>query len=114
MALVAIAALWLFELSPLRASVAILQASLPIAANLYVLAHRHGVHAGRISSAILVSTALAVVTVSAVLGWLHPGPRAARAGVRRPADPCTRVHGRLYGRGRPRGPPALPGPAATP
>lgn len=72
-AAVALAALWLFDLSSLWASVAILQASLPIAANVYVLAHRYGVHAGQISSAILVSTALAVVTVSAVLAWLHPG-----------------------------------------
>lgn len=71
--LVATAALWLFHLSPLWASVAIVQASLPIAANVYVLAQRYETHAGQISTAILVSTAAAVVTVSAVLAWLHPG-----------------------------------------
>lgn len=72
--LVAAAVLWLFELSPLWASVAILQASLPIAANVYVLAQRYEVHAGQISTAILVSTAIGVVTASAVLAWLYPGP----------------------------------------
>lgn len=71
--LVAAAALLLFDLSPMWASVAIVQASLPIAANVYVLAQRYEVHAGQISSAILVSTALAVVTVSLVLAWLYPG-----------------------------------------
>lgn len=71
--LVAGAALWLFELSPLWTSVAIIQASLPIAANVYVLAKRYEVHAGPISSAILASTAVAVFTVSALLALLHPG-----------------------------------------
>lgn len=72
-ALVAAAALLVFDLSPLWASVAILQASLPIAANVYVLAQRYDVHAGQISTAILFSTGLAVLTVSGVLVWLHPG-----------------------------------------
>lgn len=72
--LVAAAALWLFDLSPLWASVAIVQASLPIAANVYVLAQRYEIHAGQISTAILVSTAVGVVTVSAVLAMLYPGP----------------------------------------
>lgn len=72
--LVAAAALWLFDLSPLWTSVAILQAALPIAANVYVLAQRYEVHAGQISSSILVSTAIGVVTASAVLAWLYPGP----------------------------------------
>ncbi len=72
-ALVAAAALLVFDLSPLWISVAILQASLPIAANVYVLAQRYEVHAGQISTAILVSTALAVFTVSGVLAWFHPG-----------------------------------------
>lgn len=71
--LVAAAALLVFDLSPLWISVAILQASLPIAANVYVLAQRYEVHAGQISTAILVSTALAVFTVSGVLAWFHPG-----------------------------------------
>jgi len=73
-ALVAGAALWLLDLSPLWTAVAIVQASLPIAANVYVLAQRYDTHAGQVSTAILVSTAAAVVTVSAVLAWLHPGP----------------------------------------
>lgn len=71
--LVAAAAVFVFELSPLWTTVAILQASLPIAANVYVLAQRYDVHAGQVSTAILVSTALAVFTVSAVLALLHPG-----------------------------------------
>lgn len=70
--LVAAAVLWLVDLAPLWAAVAIVHASLPIAANVYILAQRYGVHAEQVSTAILVSTALAVVTVSALLAWLGP------------------------------------------
>ncbi|MGD8429952.1 MAG: AEC family transporter, partial [Ectothiorhodospiraceae bacterium] len=71
--LVAITALYVFDLSPLWASVAIVQASLPIAANVYVLAQRYEVHAGQVSTAILISTAVSVFTVSIVLAQLYGG-----------------------------------------
>lgn len=70
-ALVAVMALWVFELPPVWAAVAILQAALPIAANVYVLAQRYDLHAGRISTAIFVSTAAAVVTISLLIGFLY-------------------------------------------
>ncbi|HET8700562.1 MAG TPA: AEC family transporter [Nitrococcus sp.] len=70
--LVSGAALLVFHLPPLWAAVAITQASLPIGANVYVLAQRYQVHARSISTAVLVSTTLAVLTVSVVLSWLYP------------------------------------------
>ncbi|WP_198007251.1 AEC family transporter [Nitrococcus mobilis] len=66
------AALFVFHLPPLWAAVAITQAALPTGANVYVLAQRYQLHAGPISTAVLVSTTLAVSTVSAVLSWLYP------------------------------------------
>jgi len=71
--LVAAAALLVFHLPPLWAAVAIVQSSLPTAANVYVLAQRYQIHAGQISTTILVSTLFAVVTVSLVLPWLYHG-----------------------------------------
>lgn len=70
--LVSAAALFVFHLPPLWAAVAITQAALPTGANVYVLAQRYEVHARSISTAVLVSTTLAVLTVSAVLSWLYP------------------------------------------
>lgn len=70
--LVSSAALFVFHLPPLWAAVAITQAALPTGANVYVLAQRYQVHAGSISATVLLSTTLAVLTVSAVLSWLYP------------------------------------------
>lgn len=70
-ALVAGMALWVFELPPVWAAVAILQAALPIAANVYVLAQRYDLHAGRISTAIFVSTAVGVATISVLISGLY-------------------------------------------
>lgn len=70
--LVSGAALFIFQLPPLWAAVAITQAALPTGANVYVLAQRYQVHVGSVSTAVLVSTTLAVLTVSAVLLWLYP------------------------------------------
>ena len=57
----------LFTVDPLWASVAILGASLPIAANVFILARQYDTHLERASSAILLSTAISVITVSALL-----------------------------------------------
>ena len=70
-ALVAIMALWVFDLPPVWASVAILQAALPIAANVYVLAQRYERRPERISTAIFVSTAVGVLTISLLIGRLY-------------------------------------------
>jgi malonate transporter len=66
------AAIWfattrLFDVDPLWASVAILGASLPVAANVFIVARQYDTYVDRTSSAILVSTAISVVTVSALL-----------------------------------------------
>ena len=45
-------------------------ASLPVAGNVYILAQHYGVAPQRVSAAILVSTAVSIVTVSLVIGWL--------------------------------------------
>jgi malonate transporter len=66
------AAIWfatthLFDVDPLWASVAILGASLPVAANVFIVARQYDTYVDRISSAILISTAISVFTVSALL-----------------------------------------------
>jgi malonate transporter len=66
------AAMWLtttriFDLDPLWATVAILGASLPVAANVFIVAKQYDTYVDRTSSAVLVSTAVSVVTVSALL-----------------------------------------------
>ena len=71
-ALVAGLALWVFDLPPVWAAVAILQAALPIAANVYLLAQRYDQRPQQVSTAIFVSTAAAVVTISLLISWLAP------------------------------------------
>jgi malonate transporter and related proteins len=66
------AAIWfattrLFDVDPLWASVAILGTALPVAANVFIVAEQYDTYVERVSSAILVSTAISVVTVSALL-----------------------------------------------
>jgi predicted permease len=45
-------------------------ASLPVAGNVYILAQHYGVAPHRVSASILVSTAVSIVTVSAVIAWV--------------------------------------------
>jgi predicted permease len=71
------AAMWfattqLFDVDPLWATVAILGASLPVAANVFIVAKQYDTYVERTSSAILVSTIVSVVTVSALLTVLSP------------------------------------------
>ncbi|HLL98181.1 MAG TPA: AEC family transporter, partial [Rubrobacteraceae bacterium] len=71
------AAMWfattqLFDVDPLWAKVAILGASLPVAANVFIVARQYDTYVERTSSAILVSTIVSVVTVSALLTVLSP------------------------------------------
>ena len=66
------AAIWLattriFDVDPLWATVAILGAALPVAANVFIVAKQYDTYVERVSSAILISTAISVVTVSALL-----------------------------------------------
>lgn len=53
-----------FGLSPTATAVATITAALPVGANVFVLAQRYDVLAGRASGAVLVSTALSVVSVA--------------------------------------------------
>ena len=67
---VGFAALVLFEVDPFRAGVIIAVSSLPVAGNIYMLAQHYGVAPVRVSTAILVSTAASILTVSLVVGWV--------------------------------------------
>lgn len=56
-----------FDVEPLWTTAALLGAALPIAANVFVVARQYDVYVTRSSSAVLVSTAVSMVTVSALL-----------------------------------------------
>jgi malonate transporter len=57
----------LFDVQPLWATAALLGAALPIAANVFIVARQYDVYVARTSSAILVSTAVSVLFVPALL-----------------------------------------------
>jgi predicted permease len=57
----------IFSVDPLWATAALLGAALPIAANVFIVARQYNVYVTRTSSAILVSTAVSLVSVSALL-----------------------------------------------
>ena len=57
----------IFDVDPLWTSAALLGAALPVAANVFVVARQYDVYVTRASGAVLVSTAVSMVTVSALL-----------------------------------------------
>ena len=67
---VGFAALFLFGVGPFKAGVVIAVAALPVAGNVYMLAQHYGIAPARVSTAILISTALSILTVSLVVGWV--------------------------------------------
>ena len=69
-AAVAWAALMVFEVEPFKAGVVVAAAALPVAGNVYILAQHYGVAVQRVSTSILISTALSIVTVSLVIAWV--------------------------------------------
>lgn len=69
-AAVAFAALVLFPVEPFDAAVMIAAASLPVAGNVYILAQHYGIAPQRVSASILISTAVSILTVSAVIAWV--------------------------------------------
>ena len=71
-AAVFLATTYLFDVDPLWATVATLGAALPVAANVFIVALQYDTYVERVSSAILVSTAVSVITVSALLLFLSP------------------------------------------
>ena len=70
-AAVAVSALILFDVPPYAAAVMIAAASLPVAGNVFMLAQHYEVAPKRVSSAILISTMVAIITVSLVIGWVN-------------------------------------------
>jgi predicted permease len=66
--LVLLVAAYVFRLEPLAVSTLALMAALPVAGTAFLFAERGGANSERIAAAILVSTALAFVSFSA-LGW---------------------------------------------
>jgi malonate transporter and related proteins len=61
----------IFSVDPLWATAALLGAALPIAANVFIVARQYNVYVSRTSSAILISTALSLISVSGLLLVLH-------------------------------------------
>ena len=71
-AAVALTALTLFPVDPFTFAVLIACAAMPVAGNVYILAQHYGVAPQRVSAAILISTAISVVTLTAVIAWVSP------------------------------------------
>jgi malonate transporter and related proteins len=71
-AAVAVLAFWVFPVEPFAAAVMVVAASLPVAGNVYILAAHYGVAPQRVSSAILISTAVSIVTVTFVVAQVGP------------------------------------------
>ena len=69
-AAVALAALKVFSVEPFAASVMIAASAFPVAGNVFILAQHYGVAPQRVSAAILISTAVAVLTVTGVVALL--------------------------------------------
>jgi hypothetical protein len=72
-AIMAVMALYVFDLPPLAAAVAILTAACPSGANVFIMARQYDIYLGRSASAVLISTAVSVVTLSLLLAILKPG-----------------------------------------
>lgn len=62
----------LFDIDPLWATAALVGASLPIAANVFIVARQYDVYVNRTSTAVLVSTAVSLISVSVLLAALSP------------------------------------------
>lgn len=71
-ALVAVGVLILFPLDPYSAAIVIASAALPVAGNVYMLAQHYGIAPHRVSAAILISTAVSILTVPPVIAWVSP------------------------------------------
>ncbi|WP_374393287.1 AEC family transporter [Tabrizicola sp.] len=66
-------ACWLFGVTGYAAGVMIAAAALPVAGNVFILAQHYRVAPQRVSTAILLSTAASVLTVTAVIALLSQG-----------------------------------------
>lgn len=68
--LVGIGLLVLFPIAPFPATVVIAAAAMPVAGNVYMLAAHYRVAPQRVSAAILLSTAVSILTIPMVIAWL--------------------------------------------
>ena len=66
-------AAFLFGVAPFAGGVMVAAAALPVAGNVYMLSQYFGVAVQRVSGAILISTALSVLTVPLVVHWVLQG-----------------------------------------
>lgn len=71
-AFVALGAFFVFPVSSYQAAVMVSAAALPVAGNVFILAQHYGIAPQRVSAAILISTVVSIVTVSAVIAWVQP------------------------------------------
>lgn len=71
-ALAAISAFLIFNVEPFAAAVMVAAASLPVAGNVYILAAHYDIHQTRISASILISTIIAVGSVSTIIALVAP------------------------------------------
>lgn len=72
-AVTAVVAFGFLAMEPDLAAIAVIDAALPIAANVYIMASAYNVYVDRASTAILVSTLISMFTVSALILLLGPG-----------------------------------------
>ena len=63
---------YVFALDPLWSKAAVILSAMPIGANPYVIAQQYKLHVETLSSAVIVSTAISVVTIFFLLIWLGP------------------------------------------
>ena len=66
-------AAWALAVDPVAAGVMVAAAALPVAGNVYILAHHFGVAQERVSAAILMSTAISIATVPTVIHLIPKG-----------------------------------------
>jgi len=64
----------IFKVEETWAAIAMIQATMPIAASVFVMATQYQVYAARVSTAVLASTAVAVVSVTAAIAHYAPQP----------------------------------------
>lgn len=67
------AASWAFGVDPVATGVMVAAAALPVAGNVYILAHHFGVAQERVSAAILLSTAISIATIPYVIHIIPKG-----------------------------------------
>lgn len=61
-----------FDVPPLWVAVAVVTAAMPVGVNTYLFAERYAVGQGESAAAILLSTALSILTLALILAWLGP------------------------------------------